>query len=154
VLPVHTVVPDGSTFEICSNSQFDRTGGALAADGNKLSEHRYLRMTLDAPASLSVEIRTTDETVAMLPPDDPDDPVDQSDPDILIYRNGQILNQFVGDDTQGLSGDANAEIFTTPDPLAAGDYVMDLNEFRYEDSDTAPGFPARSCFDVTITTVP
>lgn len=155
VLPVYTTVPDGSAFEICSNSQFDRSGeGGLAADGNKLSEHRYLRMALAGPARLSVEIRTTDETVEMLPPDDPDDPVDQSDPDILIFRAGQLRNQFVGDDLQGLSGDANAEVFTTPDPLPAGDYVMDLNEFRYEDADTAADFPARSCFDVTITTLP
>lgn len=154
VLPVYTVIPDGSSFEICSNSQFDRSGGNLVADGNKLSEHRYLRMTLAAPARLSVDIRTTDETVAMLPPDDPDDPVDQSDPDILIYRAGEMQNRFVDGDLQGLSGDANAEVFTTPDPLPAGDYVMALNEFRYEDTGTAPDFPARSCFDVTVTAVP
>lgn len=149
VLPVYTTVPDGATVEICSNSQFDQAG-----DGNKLSEHRYLRMTLATPARLSVEIRTTAETVAMLPPDDPGDPVDQSDPDIFIFRLGEVQNRLVGGDLQGLSGDANEEVFTTPDPLPAGDYVMDLNEFRYEDPDTATDFPARSCFDVTVTAVP
>ena len=154
VLPVYTPVPDGSSFEICSNSQFDRSGGNLVADGNKLAEHRYLRMMLGTPAKLSVDIRTTDETIAMLPPDDPDDPVDQSDPDILIFRAGEIRNRFVDGDLQGLSGDANAEVFTTPDPLPAGDYVMALNEFRYEDPATATDFPARSCFDVTISAVP
>jgi hypothetical protein len=60
----------------------------------------------------------------------------------------------VDGDLQGWSGNANAETFTTPDPLPAGDYVMALNEFRYEDTSTAPDFPARSCFDVTVTAVP
>lgn len=155
VLPVYTGVPDGAPFEICSNSQFDRSsGGNLLADGNKLSEHRYLRLTLAAPAALQVEVRTSDETLAQLPPDDPDDPIDQSDPDILIVRQGVIQNQFAGDDIQGLSGVANEEVFTTPDPLPAGEYVMDLVEFRYADPNTAGTFPARSCFDVTITSVP
>ena len=155
VLPVYTEVTDGTPFGICSNSKFDRTsGGSLVADGNKLAEHRYLRMTLGSPAALQVEVRTADETVDQLPPDDPDDPIDQSDPDILIFRAGEIMNRLVGEDVQGLSGTANEEVFTTPDNLPAGEYVMDLVEFRYQDPNTAAAFPERSCFDVTITSVP
>ena len=117
VLPVYTtVVPDGSTINICSNSQFD-----ARADGNKLSEHRFLRVTVDTSSAYTFSIITTTD----IPwPDDPEDDHDQSDPDLLIFRNGVLQNQVVGGDTQGLSGEANQEIFTTPTAMEAGDYVM------------------------------
>jgi hypothetical protein len=147
VLPVYTtVVPDGSTINICSNSQFDNV-----RDGNKLSEHRFLRMNISVSRRYTFEIITT---TAMPNPDDPADDRDQSDPDILIYLNGQIQNRIVGGDAQGLSGEANQEIFTTPNNLAIGDYVMDFNEFRFEDEETTEvpnPFPERVCFDVTVT---
>jgi hypothetical protein len=57
-------------------------------------------------------------------------------------------------DLQGLSGDANQEIFTTPNVLPAGDYVMALVEFRYQDEDSPVGYPAQTCFDVTVTAAP
>jgi hypothetical protein len=147
VLPVYTtVVPDGSTINVCSNSQFDNV-----RDGNKLSEHRFLRMNISASRPYTFEIITT---TAMPNPDDPADERDQSDPDILLYLNGQIQNRIVGGDAQGLSGDANQEIFTTPNSLVIGDYVMDFNEFRFEDEETTEvpnAFPERVCFDITVT---
>ena len=143
VLPVYTtVIPDGSTINICSNDQFDGN-----FDGNKLSTHRYLRMTVTNPSPLTFTIITT---TAMPNPDDPADPSDQSDPDILYFRNGQIENRVVGGFPQGLSGDANQEIFTTPNIVAAGDYVIDLHEFRYEDDQSPANYPSQTCFDVTI----
>ena len=147
VLPVHTtVVPDGSTINLCSNRQFDSQ-----ADGNKLSEHRFLRMTLDTASAYTFAITTTPPIYG---PDDPDDDRDQSDPDIFILRNGVVQNQVVMDDLQGLSGDANQEIFTTPNVLPAGDYVMALVEFRYQDEDSPADYPAQTCFDVTVTAAP
>ena len=147
VLPVYTtVVADGSTINICSNSQFDNV-----RDGNKLSEHRFLRMNISVSRPYTFEIITT---TAMPNPDDPADERDQSDPDVLIYLNGQIQNRIVGGDAQGLSGAANQEIFTTPNNLATGDYVLDFNEFRFEDDETTEvpnPFPERVCFDVTVT---
>lgn len=147
VLPVFSaVIPDGTTMNICSNRQFDAN-----VDGNKLSEYRFLRMRLDAAARLEFEILTNPiETGA----DDPDDDHDQSDPDILIYRAGQLQNQLEDGLPQGLSGDANQEIFTTPNALAAGDYVMSLVEFRYQDEESPADFPARTCFDVSVTALP
>jgi hypothetical protein len=147
VLPVYaTVVPDGSTINICSNSQFDNV-----RDGNKLSEHRFLRMRISTSRPYRFEIITT---TTMPNPDDPADANDQSDPDIVIYLNGQIQNRIVGGAPQGLSGDANQEIFTTPNSLATGDYVLDFNEFRFEDDETTEvpnAFPERVCFDITVT---
>ena len=147
VLPVYTtVVPDGSTLNICSNSQFDPN-----TEGNKLSVHRFLRMSIDTAAPYTFSIITETE----IPwPDDPDDDRDQSDPDILILRNGVVQNQVVNGALQGLSGDANQEIFTTPDALPVGDYVMTLVEFRYQDEDSPQDFPQRICFDVTVTQAP
>jgi hypothetical protein len=143
VLPIYTtVVPDGSTINICSNGQFDPN-----VDGNKLSEHRFLRMTVDTPARYLFEIVTT---TAMPAPDDPEDSSDQSDPDILIVLNGQVQNVEVAGDLEGFSGVANAEIFTTANPLAGGDYVMTLVEFRYRDEESPANYPPQTCFDVSI----
>jgi hypothetical protein len=147
VLPVYTtVVPDGGIINICSNSQFDS-----GADGNKLSEHRFLRMTIDTPSAYAFSIVTTTEIPG---PDDPDDDRDQSDPDILILRNGAVQNQVVMNDLQGFSGDANEEIFTTPNVLPAGDYVMALVEFRYQDEESPEDYPGQTCFDVAVTPAP
>jgi hypothetical protein len=147
VLPVYTtVVPDGSTINLCSNRQFD-----THADGNKLSEHRFLRMNVDLSSAYTFSIVTTTE----IPwPDDLDDDRDQSDPDLLILRNGVVQNQVVDGDEQGFSGEANQEIFTTPSAMAAGDYVMALVEFRYQDEESPADFPERTCFDVTVTPAP
>jgi hypothetical protein len=147
VLPVYTTItPDGSTTNICSNRQFDP-----GAEGNKLSEHRFLRMSVATASPYTFSIVTTTE----IPwPDDPDDDRDQSDPDILIARNGVVQNQSVDGDLQGFSGVANEEIFTTPDALPVGDYVMTLVEFRYQDEESPADYPDRTCFDVTVMPAP
>ena len=144
VLPVYTtIVPDGvSTINICSNDQFDGN-----FDGNKLSTHRYLRMTVTNPSPLTFSVITT---TLMPNPDDPMDVHDQSDPDIMYFLNGQVENRVVDGRLQGLSGDANQEIFTTPNVVAAGDYVITLHEFRYEDDMSPANYPSQTCFDVTI----
>ncbi|HLT89966.1 MAG TPA: hypothetical protein VKZ85_03395 [Woeseiaceae bacterium] len=145
-LPVYTeIAPDGTTHVLCSSRNTDAGG-----DGNKLGAHRFLRMSLTRPAQLHFDIRTRD--VASLPPDDPGDDRDQSDPDILILRNGQVQNASVpGENPQGFSPDANQEVFTTSNVLQAGEYAMALTEFRYSDPDTHPDYPDRTCFDVTVT---
>jgi hypothetical protein len=147
VLPVYaTVVPGGGAVNICSSNQFDPN-----VEGNKLSEHRFLRMEIGTEARYTFSVVTETE----IPwPDDPEDDRDQSDPDILIFRNGVVQNQVVDGDIQGLSGEANEEIFTTPDALPVGDYVMTLVEFRYQDEESPEDFPARVCFDVTVTQAP
>jgi hypothetical protein len=83
---------------------------------------------------------------------------DQSDPDIVIFRDGQIsctvtVNDFLV--PCGTSGAANEEIFTTPTALTGPDtYVADLREFRYADPESPVDFPTRMCFDVSFTPVP
>ncbi|HEX2139117.1 MAG TPA: hypothetical protein VHG33_05335 [Woeseiaceae bacterium] len=154
VLPVYTrIVPDGSATNVCSNSQYDRdSGDELVADGNKLSEHRFLRMTIDTPARYSFQIRTTN--LGELPPDDPQNDHDQSDPDIRILLNGESQNAVVNGELQGFSGAANEEVFTTSNELVAGEYAMALVEFRYQDEQTPADYPARTCFDVIVSPAP
>lgn len=147
VLPVYTdVVPDGRTINICSNRQFDSS-----MDGNKLSVHRFLRMRVDIASAYTFNIITNP---VLTGPDDPEDDRDQSDPDILIVRNGVVQNRVLGEDLQGFSGVANEESFTTVDVLPAGDYVLDLVEFRYRDPESPADYPERTCFDVTVAPAP
>jgi len=146
VLPIYTDLTLGVTETICANSQFDTQRA-----GNKLSEHRYLRLNLAAPAQVTFSMITQsppstptagfDCTTA--PATDPE--VNQhSDPDFLVWRNGQLF-------FSGFSCEPNAE---TPPPsglLAAGEYVIDINEFRHADDDSPAAFPERICFDFTAT---
>ncbi len=41
-------------------------------------------------------------------------------------------------------------MFTTPNVVTAGDDVIDLHEFRYEDDQSPTDYPSQTCFDVTI----
>jgi len=141
VLPLYTdLTADGSVVNICSNDDYDGAG-----DGNKLATYRYLRIAVPATAQYDVSVVTT--TTAALPPDDPADPRDQSDPDIALFRDGLVADF-------GLSGDANQEIFTTTTLSGPDIYVADLREFRYADPNSPFDFPTQMCFDVSMTPVP
>ena len=65
-----------------------------------------------------------------------------SDPDFLVWRNGQLF-------VLGFGCEPNNEVTTTNGMLSAGDYVIDLNDFRHSDQDSPAAYPARVCFDVT-----
>jgi len=144
VTPIYTDIAPGETALICSNSQFD-TG----RNGNKLSEVRYLRMTLPNSTSVSISVDTVNPSSEPSPGFDCttasfDDPEvhQHSDPDIQVWQNGRIV-------MQGLSCRPNREV-TSRRTLSAGTYVMDLTEFRYADDRTPAGYPERTCFDVTV----
>jgi len=153
--PVYTeIAPNGIAVNVCSNSEFDRSGGTLSATGNKLNQHRFLRMNITTAQRYTFNIQADAATLALLPPDDPADDRDQSDPDMFYFLNGQIQNLAVGGDAEGTSGDANVENFTSFNLLAPGEYVIDFNDWRFEDIETDPGYPPRTCFDFTITPAP
>jgi hypothetical protein len=141
VLPVYTDLPiDGTVLNICTNSDFDN-----GRDGNKLSEHRYLRFTSSSSAAYNVAvvpIPVPPPTADSPDPTDPSLPRDRSDPDVYIYRNGQLV-------AFGNSGVDDSETFTTQ-VLPADTYVMDLQEWRYEDEDASTDFPEQICFNVTM----
>ena len=145
VLPIYENLVLGVTKQICTNSQFDS-----GRDGNKLSEHRYLRLNLAAPASVTFSMITVSPPSTPADPnydcevafqnDDPEIHV-HSDPDFFVWRNGNF-------ESAGLGCEPNSEV-SPATSLAAGEYVIDINEFRHEDEDSPVGFPEQVCFDFT-----
>ncbi len=135
VLPLYTTLPtDGTTINVCANSDYDS-----GRNGNKLAEYRYLTFTTTTAARYTVTITTTTATPVTSDPDDRD----QSDPDMFIFRRGQIV-------AVGNGPAENSEVFTTT-TLGADTYVADLQEWRFEDEDGAPpNYPERICFDVSM----
>ena len=67
---------------------------------------------------------------------------DRSDPDIFIYRRGIEIDRAIG-------SVADVEVLTT-DPISAGTYVIELQEWRHADSGAASDFPDQVCYDVVI----
>ena len=143
VLPIYTKAQIGTSFEICSNSQFDN--GRI---GNKLSEHRHL--TLDVAPASALTLTVDNKNPPSQPSTDFDCTADindpenheHSDPDIVIYQHGNIISE-------GVSCEPNREIMTSP--ILSGRYVIDIVEHRYLDKDSPNSFPEQSCFDITIT---
>jgi len=158
VLPVFTdIEPDGTPLRICSNAHSDRRldiDGNRERYGNKLSEYRYLRLTVPTQSSYLLTMDTVNPVSA--PPSDfdctllanADDPNIHmhSDPDISLWQAGQLV-------WLGFSCEANSEQ-TTTNTLSAGTYVLDVREFRYADPDSPQDFPEQTCIDVTVSPAP
>ena len=155
VLPIHTViVADGSIQNLCSNNNYD-----LNRDGNKLSEYRYLRMTITEHRRYRIVATTVSVGLGSDEPsqppggfdcvaafeNDPDDPQvhTYSDPDFGLFLNGTFV-------WGGFSCTPNREE-TLTNPLTPGDYVLDLIDFRFADVDTITDYPDRVCIDVSVT---
>lgn len=144
VLPVYTTLPIGVPTQVCTNAQFDNAD----REGNKVSEHRYLRMSL--ASSQQVTFTMTANPAPSMPSmgfdctADPDDPEnhEHSDPDFSVWRNGQFM-------WFGFGCEPNNETTTTSGALPAGEYVIDINDFRHEDEESPGAYPDRVCFDFT-----
>lgn len=143
VFPLYTDIILGQTTNICVNSQFDND-----RDGNKLSEHRYLR--LNVPNNRVVSFNMTANPAPSQPSvgfdctADENDPENSqhSDPDFLLWKNGQFW-------WFGFSCEPNSEITTTNGQLPAGNYVIDINDFRHQDTESPANYPEQVCFDFT-----
>jgi hypothetical protein len=140
VIPIYTdFTADGSVLPICVNSQFDS-----GRDGNKLTENRFLRITVPLTDQYDVTMTTTTPTPIT---DDPDDR-DQSDPDIYIFNGPQFV-------AAGTSPDENTETFRTPTPLQEGTtYIAAIEDWRFDDDMAPTAYPERICFDVIFASTP
>jgi hypothetical protein len=140
VLPIYTDLTLGVTTQICVNSQFDSD-----RDGNKLSEHRYLKLNVPADQAVTFSMianpAPSTPSVGFDCTADQNDPEnhEHSDPDLIVWQDGSFV-------LWGISCEPNSEV-TDPRNLSAGDYVVDINEFRHEDEDSPGGFPDQICFD-------
>jgi hypothetical protein len=152
-LPVFKILPaDGTVLNVCSNSEFDSVG--LAVTGNKLNVHQLLRLDIAIGQRYTFSAQADAGTLSQLPPDDPANAVDQSDPDLFFFLNGERQNAVVGTDLEGQSNVANSEVFSPSAPLTVGTYVVDFVDFRHEDANTDGNYPLRTCFDITVAPAP
>ena len=140
VFPLYTdVATNGAVTNICMNDDYDRSGSVKNRTGNKLAERRFLRIDIPALDSYRFTITTTTVIPGV---DDPNDESDRSDPDLFVYRRGDLV-------AFGFSGVADSETFVSQ-PLQAGLHVAELSEFRFRDPNSPADFPDRVCFDVSI----
>ena len=77
---------------------------------------------------------------------------------MYYFLNGQIQNICLDgaacQDVEGTSGAANSETFTSFSPITVGTYVIDFEDWRYEDIETVGTYPQTTCFDFTVTPAP
>jgi len=139
VIPIYTdMVADDSTLEICVNSQFDS-----GRDGNKLTENRFLRITVPLTDQYDVTMTTTTPTPITADTEDRD----QSDPDIYIFNGPQFV-------AAGTSPNENTETFTTPILQAGTTYIAAVEDWRFDDDMAPTAYPERICIDVTFASTP
>lgn len=112
----------GSTSNVCITNAAD-TGGA----GNKLGEHRYLKLTLPAGTRTFTVTRDSVSSTAGI----------ATDPDFRLYN---AAGAFLFRETST----ANTESASAT--LAAGDYVLALTDYTFRTSTRL----RRPCFNVTV----
>ena len=143
-LPVYEDLPlDGSPLDICTNSDYDPDG-----DGNKPGEWRYLRFTT-AGAGRWRAIATANPA----PPPTQASGEDRSDPDMWLYRDGDLMNICPGatcqDTGSGVSVQADTETMDTT-TLNADTYTLAFNDWRFGDDERASDYPSETCFTITM----
>lgn len=140
VLPMYIdMVADGTTTNICSDSQFDFRA---ETDGNKIAEYRYIRLDVPLADEYDVVIAATTPT----PPTPDIADRDQSDPDMLLVQNGNLVLAL-------LSDEENLEMGRTP-LLQPGTYIADLRDWRYVDPERPASYPPIVCFNVSFNSTP
>lgn len=154
VLPLYTDFnADGSILNICSNNFHDPD-----KDGNKPAEYRYLRMNVAQQGRYRIVLNTDNVDGGNAPSQppggfdcdaafqaDPDDPEvhTYSDPDYGVFSNG---TQVWG----GYSCTPNTED-TLSNTLSAGNYLIDIRDYRFGDDKTIAGYPSEVCFTISAT---
>jgi hypothetical protein len=143
--PIYTDIPiDGSIANVCINDDY-----AFHSAVNKLSDWRYLRFTLPTAGRWQLTAQanpvpppTNDEPIPP-PPNDPGLvlPRDRSDPDLYIWRNGVFV----------MSGRSDADDIEVVDgTFEEGTYVIEMQEWRHEDTGASSDFPSQVCFDLSM----
>lgn len=142
VLPVYTEVQtDGSVANVCVNNDYlDTVDGVF----NKLSDWRYLRF--ETPSDSRWRITVTANPAPPATSDTDPNVRDDSDPDVFVWQGDRRVAFGVDDVPAEPPHTETVDTIT----LAAGDYAVELVEYRYVDENTASDFPSQVCYDVTI----
>ncbi len=142
VLPVYTEVQtDGSVARVCVNNDYlDTVDGVF----NKLSDWRYLRF--ETPSDSRWRITVTANPAPPATSDTDPNVRDDSDPDIYVWQGDRRVAFGIDDVPVEPPHTETVDTIT----LAAGDYAVELVEYRYVDENTASDFPSQVCYDVTI----
>jgi len=143
--PIYTEIPiDGSIANVCINDDYAFHGAV-----NKLSDWRYLRFTLPTAGRWQITAQanpvpppTDDPPISPVPEQPvPEQPRDRSDPDLYIWRDGVFV-------TSGRSDADDVEVIDGT--FEAGTHVIEMQEWRHEDTGAASDFPSRVCFDLSM----
>lgn len=105
-LPVYTDIAAGQPVNVC--------GSGTDTSRNKLGYRRFLRLTLSAPATLSITAQGAANAGTT-------DSVPASDPDIYVYRRGSI--EQIGDAT------GSSETIG-PHPYDAGVHIIEVYDYE------------------------
>lgn len=116
VLPVYTSIMVGGSVQLRSTNEFGTP--------NKLSGHRFLRLSLTAPATVRITASAASGR----------------DPDVLVFRRGESLGPDQGPSDENFLLD-----------LEAGDYVLDV--FDCGNVGCNPGV-APAPIDITVAVMP
>lgn len=143
IVPPYTELQVGAAaINVCLNN--DYFSSYADGDGeNKLGMYKFFRFTTSGTASYTITATANPAPVATTGAGSAA-PRDDSDPDLFLHRSGQGF-PFANSTADG---DA-VEVLTTPS-IAAGTYLLLLQEWRHVDEDRVPGFPAEVCFDVSV----
>ena len=128
-LPVyHQLTVGAAPFEICSDNN--------VGEYNRLENRQLVRFSITSTDFYTI-------TLARGPGNTNWNPGVSSDPDFVLYRQGQEITTF----PDGRSADNNVE--TLDRGLLPGDYVLDAYEFLNTDDQASTG--GLFCFDLSVT---
>lgn len=152
VLPIYTTLPtDGTVVNVCLNDDyFVYTLGSTdyelgpADSPNKFGLFHHFRVDIAATDAFTIVAQANPAPTATTGAGSTD-PREDSDPDLFLHRSGEWFPRWTSTD----DGEA-VENFATP-TLAAGSYILRLQEWRFVDDNAAAGFPTQVCFDVSMT---
>jgi hypothetical protein len=142
IIPIYTELTVGAApVNVCVNN--DYYPNWAEGDGeNKFGLFKFFRFTTASGGNHTITATANPApTATTVGGDDP--PRDDSDPDLFLHRSATWFPFAVSTD----DGDAT-ESFSQS--LAAGTYILRLQEWRHVDDTRAASFPTQVCFDVSV----
>ena len=148
ILPMSVEIPPGgSIVRACTNNDYTVADFTEPSSVNKLGDYRFLHFDVPRGGSwtLTVAANPAPPPTNDVPGPDPNDPDavrDRSDPDLYLYRQGNLI-------ANSTEGTADLEVFNMNLP-DEGTYVVEFEEWRFHDTNISSDFPSQVCYDITL----